>query len=89
MQGCTYKAVNVAAMLYHFSRCGQEAKVYKCPQCDKAYTSTQGVKYHVATVHRNEEANAAEKKSKRRDKQGKYFDVVPVEKLEKRKAARK
>jgi len=63
--------------------------VYNCPQCDKAYTSTQGVKYHVATVHRNEEANAAKVKSERLDDQGEYFDVVPVEKLEKRKAARK
>ena len=73
-------------MLYHFARCGQEAKVYKCPKCDKTYTSTQGVKYHLSTVHQSADT---EDKADKKNSQSQYFEVVPVEKLEKRKAAKK
>lgn len=86
VQGCTYKAVNIAAMLYHFARCGQEKKKYKCPECDKTYTSTQGVKYHLDTVHRA--AVPKEEVTEEKSAHTGHFDIIPAELLDKRKAAK-
>ena len=85
MQGCTYKAVNISAMLYHFARCGQEAKQYKCHKCDKTYTSTQGLKYHVDSVHR---VPVPEEPTKEEGTRSGHFDIVPTEQLDRRKAAK-
>jgi hypothetical protein len=80
-----YKAKSVAAISYHFERCGRkETLTFPCTQCDKVYTSKPGLDYHIRVIHNDDkEILAKEKDDKIKDESPLMDNTTP------RKAAKK